>query len=287
MKINNLTEKAKVTSINFFTKVKNSIDNTTPSMAIILAGVLVSLTIFLTVYEFFGGKNIQIQIRPVPTITNQVRQNIPPMTNPAIQNPRQIDTNNTVPTPTYPTITPADHTTGSLNSKISVIEYSDLNSQDSYQLYTNLDKVYSEYSKNNTLVWAFRHLLSNASSSILAEASECANELGGKSKFWSYIDKVFTATGIQKNLDRAGLIKLASSISLDQKKFQTCLDSGKYRTNIEKMSSDSRLSGIRNNPTATLIYKNKEGQTKTINIEGPAKYENIKSIIDNILKQLK
>jgi predicted DsbA family dithiol-disulfide isomerase len=75
---------------------------------------------------------------------------------------------------------------------------------------------------------------------IAAEGARCAGEQG---KFWEYHDLLFTN---QDKLDQTGLIQHAKTLKLNQRQFETCLGSGKYKPAIEadvQAASKARVSG--------------------------------------------
>ncbi|HEU5400045.1 MAG TPA: DsbA family protein, partial [Terriglobales bacterium] len=76
---------------------------------------------------------------------------------------------------------------------------------------------------------------------IAAEASRCALEQG---KFWEYHDQLFTAS----NLDKEALVGYARNLKLDDKQFESCLTSGKYKADIAKDQEEGRKLGISGTP---------------------------------------
>jgi len=73
-----------------------------------------------------------------------------------------------------------------------------------------------------------------------AEASRCAGEQG---KFWEYHDAL-----VAGKLDREGLVEHARGLSLDEKRFETCLESGKYRALIEQDLQEGTQAGVSGTP---------------------------------------
>ena|SRR5206468_13036776 len=75
-----------------------------------------------------------------------------------------------------------------------------------------------------------------------AEASHCAEEQG---KFWEYHDALFAD---QSKLDAAGLTSTAKSLGLDEKAFQSCFSSGKFKPQIEADLQDGGKAGVAGTP---------------------------------------
>lgn len=76
-----------------------------------------------------------------------------------------------------------------------------------------------------------------------AEASECAAEQG---QFWAYHDGIFVDQVTNRsslNADR--LTELAGEIGLDTAAFRSCLESGKYTSQITQESLSVQSLGVR------------------------------------------
>jgi protein-disulfide isomerase len=76
---------------------------------------------------------------------------------------------------------------------------------------------------------------------IAAEASRCALEQG---KFWEYHDQLFTASKLEKD----DLLGYARELKLDDKQFESCLTSEKYKADIEKDTQEGRKAGVSGTP---------------------------------------
>jgi protein-disulfide isomerase len=75
-----------------------------------------------------------------------------------------------------------------------------------------------------------------------AEAARCAGEQG---KFWEYHDALYAE---QSKLDDAELLNRARALHLDEKSFQSCLDSGKFKSQIEADLEQGRKVGVAGTP---------------------------------------
>lgn len=88
-----------------------------------------------------------------------------------------------------------DHIRGSLNAKVKIIEYSDLQCPFCARHHPIMKQLTGAYSPDD-FAWIYRHFpLSSihAQAEPLAEASECAADIGGENGFWSFVDKVFSS----------------------------------------------------------------------------------------------
>jgi len=93
-----------------------------------------------------------------------------------------------------------------------------------------------------------------------AEAALCAWELWGSEKYYSYINTIFERTrwnGRGFSLD--ALVPLAKELGIDEAKFKSCLDSGKYAWRVQLEESEWQNFGITWTPWNVLI-NNKTGE---------------------------
>ena len=77
---------------------------------------------------------------------------------------------------------------------------------------------------------------------MAAEASRCAGEQG---KFWEYHDLLFENPN---KLNREGLVEQARSLKLDEKQFDSCLSSGKYKAQVEHDRQLGMRAGLTGTP---------------------------------------
>ena len=121
-----------------------------------------------------------------------------------IEGPRDVDEN--------------DHVLGNSNAPITIIEFSDTECPVCKKFHETMQKIMDEYGKDGEVKWVYRHFpLDQIHSKARkeAEATECANEIGGNEKFWEYINKIYEITPSNNGLDPAELLKIAKSIGLN------------------------------------------------------------------------
>jgi protein-disulfide isomerase len=75
-----------------------------------------------------------------------------------------------------------------------------------------------------------------------AEAARCAGEQG---KFWEYHDALYAD---QSKLDGPELLTRAQMLNLDGKSFQSCLDSGKFKSKVEADREQGNKIGVSGTP---------------------------------------
>lgn len=175
-----------------------------------------------------------------------------------------------------------DHVRGSRNARILLIEYSDLECPFCKRFHPTAQQIVNEY--KDQVAWVYRHypitqLHSKAPKE--AEAVECANELGGESAFWKLTDKIYEVTPANNGLNLEDLPKLASQVGLNESRFKTCLDSGKYADYVQKDFDSGARAGVTGTP-GNILLDTKTGKTKLI--PGALPFESFKTEIDAMLK---
>ena len=173
-----------------------------------------------------------------------------------------------------------DHILGDKNAKIIVIEFSDTECPFCKSFHPTIQKIVADYKGTVSLV--YRHFPLDAlhkKARKEAEATECANELGGNNMFWAYISEIFKRTPSNDGLDSSELSKIASDLGLDVTKFNACLTSGKYKNLVESHYQDGLKAGVSGTPSSVIINQ-KTG--KKVLVVGAESYENIKRAIDSV-----
>lgn len=110
-----------------------------------------------------------------------------------------------------------------------------------------------------------------------AEAVECAKD---QKQFWAYHDAIYQtelADGRENNgnLNEELFVSLAKELGLNIDLFNNCLQSHKYKTEIEKEITEAQQVGVDSTPTTFV------GEMKII---GALPYAQFKEAIDRLLK---
>ena len=222
-------------------------------MAIIVTGIVIAGAIYFS------------SVKP----TNTVQINQQPGTNIDLENIRAVNN--------------LDHIRGDINAPVKIVEYSDTECPFCKYFHTTMKQVMNEYGKDNKVVWIYRHFPIDSrhpKARKEAEATECANELGGNYKFWEYVDRIYEVTPSNNGLDPAELPKIAEYVGLNVKSFNSCLNSGKYAQYIEEDLQNAI--STRGNGTPWTIVIAKDGKKYPIN--GAQPYDIVKQTIDFALK---
>ena len=146
-----------------------------------------------------------------------------------------------------------------------------------------MQKVMDEYGKNGKVAWIYRHFPIDSrhpKARKEAQATECANELGGNDKFWAYLDRIYEITPSNNGLSLALLPEIAKYVGLNVVDFNICINSDKYLDRIEDDLQNANVTGGLGTPWSIIITKN----GKKYPVNGAQPYENIKQMIDFALQ---
>lgn len=166
-------------------------------------------------------------------------------------------------------ITDADHVMGDKNAPVKIFEFSDFQCPYCARHHETLNKLIKDY--DGKVAWVFKQfpIQSHPLGLPGALASECAAEQG---KFWEMANMIFSN---QETLTADSFLKFAKDLGLDEEKFFTCQKEEKYK---DKITADYNLgidSGVQGTPSNFI---NNEL------VAGALPYENMKTIIDGLLK---
>ena len=235
---------------------KGLIEKISLPLSIILAGVLIAGGIYL------NGRITRVN----PTLTQQQQlksQNLADVVRP---------------------IDATDHILGSPKARILVVEYSDTECPFCKNFHATMNTIMQNYGKDGNVAWIYRHYpieQLHSKSFREAVATECAANLGGNSKFWEYVNKLYEVTPSNNNLDPAQLTIIAKQVGLSSTAFDTCLNSQEFDPRVKADIQNAGEIGINGTPYSIII------DTKTkqyFPIEGAYPYAQVKSAIDLILQ---
>jgi protein-disulfide isomerase/lipoprotein NlpI len=132
---------------------------------------------------------------------------------------------------------------GSSQARVIIVEFSDFQCPFCRQVQPTLKNLLAKYEGRVSLAYRDFPLRGmHGQAELGAESSRCAGEQG---RFWEYHDLLFANPD---SLNRDGLIGLARSLKLDEKQFDSCLSSGKYRTQVEHDLQDGIKAGVEGTP---------------------------------------
>lgn len=132
---------------------------------------------------------------------------------------------------------------GNPKAKVMIVEFSDFQCPFCGQVEATLKDLLAKH--EGVVALAFRDMplpQIHPFAMGAAEASRCAGEQG---KFWEYHDLLF---GDQSHLDRTELVEKARTLKLDEKQFDSCLASEKYKAQILRDAQEGMLAGVSGTP---------------------------------------
>ncbi len=132
---------------------------------------------------------------------------------------------------------------GSASAPVMIVEFSDFSCPFCRQEQYTLNELLTKYKGKVSLAYRDFPLRDiHPQAQLAAEAARCA---GAQGKFWEYHDLLFSNPD---KLDRTGLLEHSHTLGLDQKQFETCLTSGRYRPHIEQDIQDGTRDGVSGTP---------------------------------------
>ena len=138
-----------------------------------------------------------------------------------------------------------DTVKGDKNAKVTIIEFSDFQCPFCGKFYSQtLPLIEENYIKTGKVKLVYRDfpLSFHQNAQKAAEAAECADEQG---KFWEYHNTIYDN---QNTLDINNLKQYAANLNLDTSKFESCLDSGKMTSEVQKDLKDGQSYGVEGTP---------------------------------------
>lgn len=166
---------------------------------------------------------------------------------------------------------------GNTNAKVTVIEFSDFECPFCGRFFQqSIGPLKAEYIDTGKVKFVYRDfpldsIHPNAKSA--AVAAQCALEQG---KFWEFHDKIFQN---QLALNSGNYKKWASELALDTAKFNSCLDSNKYDSEVDKDFQDGVNAGVSGTPTFFIGSADKG----FVQVVGAQPYSVIKQVIEQEL----
>lgn len=147
---------------------------------------------------------------------------------------------------------------GSPSASITIIEFGDYQCTYCMKFHqSSLKVIKDEYIKSGKASLVFRDFALNGPASVLAaEASHCAKDQG---KFWEYHDEIYLNWDGENTgwVTRDSLDGFAQNVGLDMQQFEACMDSAKYRQQVQDTYSFGEKIGINATPSFLIISGDK------------------------------
>lgn len=171
---------------------------------------------------------------------------------------------------------------GNKNARLTLVEFSE------YQcpfcgrhVRDTMPQIQKEYIETGKVHYVFRDLPLESIHKNAFKAAEAARCAGEQNKYWEMHDRLFEN---QKSLEPASLTAHAQAIGLDAKKFQSCLDSGKFAADIKKDIADANKIGITGTPTTVIgLTQPNDSKIKVVKvIRGAQNFASFKEALDSL-----
>ena len=133
---------------------------------------------------------------------------------------------------------------GDAQAPVIIVEFSDFQCPFCQKAQATLKDLLAKYNGQVKLAFLdFPMRTLHPQAQIAAEAARCAEE---QRKFWEYHDALFADPS---KLDEAGLVQTARGLGLDEQSFQSCLEAGKFKPQIEQDVQEGTKVGVAGTPT--------------------------------------
>ncbi|TSC76818.1 MAG: hypothetical protein G01um101431_1, partial [Parcubacteria group bacterium Gr01-1014_31] len=179
-------------------------------------------------------------------------------------------------------VSKTDHIKGDFSkADVFLIEYSDMECPFCKRFHPTMEQVVQTY--GTKVAWVYRHfpLSFHANAQKEAEASECVAELGGNTAFWKFTDLIYErTTSGGTGFALADLPALARESGVNEAKFKSCLDSGKYAQKVQQDMTEGQQAGVTGTPGTVLLTRS--GETRIIS--GAQPFEQVKTTIDQYVQ---
>lgn len=170
-----------------------------------------------------------------------------------------------------------DHIIGSPTAPIVLIEYSDFQCPYCEVIYPTLKKIVEESNGQIALVYRQLPLTSiHPQANPSANASECIAEQLGNDGFWKYADTVFKNQAL---LSDAYSAQIAQQLGADMGKYNQCVAESKYQKNIDADMAEAQAIGITGTPYV-VVLNTKTGKAAVI--PGALPYAQAMSVIKSV-----
>jgi protein-disulfide isomerase len=143
---------------------------------------------------------------------------------------------------------------GPADARITLVEFSDFECPYCSAAVKQVDTIMAAYPKDVKLIYKQFPLSMHPHAELAAEASLAAREQG---KFWEMYDVLFKNF---RQLSRTNILAMAKEIGLDEEKFKSDLDSGKYKAIVVKDLADGEAAGVYGTPAFYINGKQYNGE---------------------------
>ena len=177
---------------------------------------------------------------------------------------------------------------GDKDAKLTMIDFSDYECPFCKRYFDDtFSQIKKEYIDTGKIKYVYRDLPLgfHANAHKEAQAAECAREQGGDTVYFKYHDEIFkrtTSNGTGLALDQLSII--ANDIGLDGNKLQSCIDSEKFKAEVDQDLADASTSGANGTPTFFIGKSTANGIIEGTKIVGAQPFSAFQAEIDKQLQ---
>lgn len=240
----------------------------------------------LMVSSFLAGFTLQFGIVPTyialpSSPPSTIPTNVPPSPSPSIAGTNNLPTQQQQ---QQPSIIPSvsldnDPIEGKKDAPVTLVEFSDYQCPFCKRTFDDtMPQLKEKYIDTGKIKHVFRDypMPFHQNGMPAAIAANCANDQG---KYWDYHNILFSKQteweNLSSNATNAKFKEYAKDIAnIDASKFNSCLDSEKYKDEVDKDIADGSLYGVSGTPTF-YIGNEEKGYTQIVGAQPLASFENI------------
>lgn len=174
-----------------------------------------------------------------------------------------------------------DPSIGPMDAKVHILEFSDFQCSACATVHPVMKQILDYYGDEIRFIFRDYPLSYHQNAQLAAEAAGCADEQG---KYWEYHDTLFSKRMEWVNVTDANdvFVGYATDLGLDGDRFDQCLKSGTYATEVSKDYEDGTNYGVPGTPTF-FILQTSEGKWYMMTSSYGYSFEIFQQIIDEEL----
>lgn len=150
-------------------------------------------------------------------------------------------------------VTPDDSFKGSANAKLTIVEFGDYQCPFCGRFFEEIEpQIIKDYVESGKARFVYKNLaFLGKESTDAANAALCAKE---QNKFWEYHDKIYNSQSGENQgaFSIDNLKKFAADLGLETVKFDSCLDSQKYNSQVEVDIAEAKKNGFQSTPSTAI-----------------------------------
>ena len=182
-----------------------------------------------------------------------------------------------------------DPVLGDKNAKVTLIDFSDYEcpfcKRHFEQTLPDLKKKYIDTGKVKMVYRDLPLPFHDPMATTEAIAANCARDQGDDASYYKFHDEIFKRTTSNgTGLDKEKLYAIASDLGLNADTFKACLDSEKYKEEVQKDLADATKAGATGTPTFFIGKSSRNGQISATKLVGAQPLSAFETIIDEQLK---